>query len=157
MYNYIKIIAAKAEPMTYEEAYKNGIIPENSYVQELGGTPGYLITEMNGKRDWEPQDSFDDEFHKIDGMLFAKAIGALKVGLKVARKGWNGRFLWLKPAAKVKAEWCKDSMLKGLAEANGGEIEALGTICEFTEQKQIISGWTPSQTDILSDDWIIVD
>ncbi len=65
-------------------------------------------------------------------------------------------FLWLKPAATVKSEWCKDSMLKKLADANGGTIEALGTICMFTAQNQILSGWLASQTDVLAEDWVIV-
>lgn len=88
-------------------------------------------------------------------MNFGQAIEALKQGKKVARKGWNGKkmFLWLKPAVKVKAEWCKDPILKYLAEAHGGEISALGTICMFTAQQEILTGWLASQTDILSDDW----
>lgn len=91
-------------------------------------------------------------------LTFGQAIQALKRGQRVARKDWKGKgmFLWLKPAANVKAEWCKDPMLKGLAEANGGEIEALGTICMFTAQKQILSGWLASQTDVLAEDWVIV-
>lgn len=91
-------------------------------------------------------------------MNFGQAIEALKKGHKVARKGWNGKgmFLWLKPAATIKAEWCKDPSLKLLAELNGGEIEALGTICMLTAQNQILSGWLASQTDMLSDDWMIV-
>lgn len=91
-------------------------------------------------------------------MNFGEAIEALKKGHKVARKGWNGKgmFLWLKPAATVKADWCKDPRLKFLAEQNGGEIEALGTICMLTAQNQILSGWLASQTDMLSEDWMIV-
>lgn len=40
-------------------------------------------------------------------MNFGKAIEALKEGKKVARKGWNGKgmYLWLMPATTVKAEW----------------------------------------------------
>ena len=112
----------------------------------------------SGYRNWKPKNVFDEEFEVVEGMTFGWAIKALKAGKKVARKGWNGKgmFLWLKPAATVKAEWCKDPMLKGLAEANGGEIEALGTICMFTAQKQILSGWLASQTDMLSEDWEIV-
>ena len=91
-------------------------------------------------------------------MNFGQALEALKQGKKVARKGWNGKgmFLWLKPAAKVKAEWCKDPLLKELAEGNGGEIDALGTICMFTADKQILSGWLASQIDMLSEDWHLV-
>lgn len=36
-------------------------------------------------------------------------------------------------------------------------IEALGTICIFTAQKQILSGWLASQTDMLAEDWMILE
>ena len=83
---------------------------------------------------------------------------SLKSGRKVARKGWNGKgmFLWLKPFAMVKSEWCKDPMLKDIADRNGGEIEALGTICMKTADNKILTGWLASQTDILSCDWVLV-
>ncbi len=94
---------------------------------------------------------------------FGKAIAALKEGKRVAREGWNGKgiFLWLKPAAVVKAEWCKDPLLKSLAEENGGEIPALGTICMFTHdstgRKAILTGWLASQSDMLLEDWVVLD
>ena len=92
-------------------------------------------------------------------MDFGKAIEALKEGKKVARKGWNGKgmYLWLMPATSVKAEWCKEHHLKALAEQNGGEIEALGTIRMLTADKKILTGWLASQTDMLSEDWEIVN
>ena len=92
-------------------------------------------------------------------MDFGKAIEALKQGKKVARKGWNGKgmYLWLMPAVSVKSEWCKEPHLKELADANGGEIEALGTIRMLTADKKILTGWLASQTDILSEDWEIVN
>lgn len=89
---------------------------------------------------------------------FGEAIEALKQGKKVARKGWNGKgmYLWLKPAATIKAEWCKDPILKDIAEANGGEVGALGTICMKTADGKILTGWLASQTDMLLEDWVIV-
>ena len=92
-------------------------------------------------------------------MDFGKAIEALKQGKKVARKGWNGKgmYLWLMQPAMVKAEWCKEPHLKELAEQNGGEIEALGTIRMLTADKKILTGWLASQTDILSEDWEIIE
>lgn len=91
-------------------------------------------------------------------MIFGKAIEALKEGKKVKRAGWNGKgmFLWLKPSAKIKAEWCKDPELKALVEKAGGEMEALGTICMKTADDKILTGWLASQTDMLSEDWEIL-
>lgn len=91
-------------------------------------------------------------------MNFGKAIEALKSGKKVARSEWNiGMFLWLKPATVVKAEWCKDPTLKAIAEHSGGAIPALGTICMFTGQGEILSGWSLLQTDMLAEDWVVVE
>jgi hypothetical protein len=93
-----------------------------------------------------------------ENLNFGDAIKALKEGKKVARKGWNGKnmYLWLKPAVTIKAEWCKDPMLKEIVDANGGEAEALGTICMKTADNKILTGWLASQTDMLSEDWAIV-
>lgn len=90
-------------------------------------------------------------------MDFGKAIDALKRGEKVTRTGWNGKgmFIWLKPSCVIKQEWCKDNVLRDLAEENGGEIEALGTICMKTADNKVLTGWLASQTDILSEDWKI--
>lgn len=88
-------------------------------------------------------------------MNFGQAIEALKMGKKVRRQEWKGNvmFLWLKPAGIIKAEWCKDPMLKVIVEEHGGEIPATGTICMLTPQNGVMSGWTPSQDDMLSEDW----
>lgn len=91
-------------------------------------------------------------------LTFGEAIEALKQGKKVAREGWNGKgmFLWLKPATTIKSEWCKDPILKGIVDANGGETEALGTICMKTADGKVLTGWLASQTDMLLEDWVII-
>ena len=90
---------------------------------------------------------------------FGQAIAALKCGWKVAREGWNGKgmWLWLKPEAMVKSEWCHDPALKEIADKNGGEIYAGGCICLKTAQNTIQSGWNPSQQDVLANDWVLVN
>ena len=92
-------------------------------------------------------------------MSFGDAIEAMKAGKKVARRGWNGKamYLWLLPAASVKAEWCKEPHLKELAEKNGGEVECLGSIRMKTADGKVLTGWLASQTDMLALDWQVVD
>ena len=96
-------------------------------------------------------------------MDFGKAIEALKQGKKVTRKGWNGKgmFLYLKPATMVKPEWCHDPELKKLVDANGGELLALGTICMYTHdstgRNAILTGWLASQSDMLLEDWEVLE
>lgn len=90
---------------------------------------------------------------------FGSAIKALKNGYKVAREGWNGKgmYLWLMPATTVPAEWCKEPHLKQLAETNGGSYEALGTIRMKTADNKVLTGWLASQTDMLAEDWTVVE
>ena len=66
-------------------------------------------------------------------------------------------FLWLKPATTIKSDWCKDLKLKELVDASGGEMEALGTICMKTADNKILTGWLASQTDMLSEDWEVIE
>lgn len=159
MNQYIRTQVVKAEPMTYGEAYKNGLNPENSYVKEYDDSLGYLIIHMDGFKNWSPKKIFDQEYKAVKGMTFGLAIIALKAGKKVRRKSWDcvGAFLWLKPATNVKAEWCKDPMLKDLAEKAGGEIPASDTICMFTAQRTVLTGWIPQQSDIFAEDWEVID
>ena len=94
---------------------------------------------------------------------FGEAIKYLKRGFKVARKGWNGKgmYLWLKPQTTIKKEWCRDPMLIECIEKNGGDILALGTICMYTHdstgRNAILTGWLASQSDMLCEDWCLVD
>ena len=95
---------------------------------------------------------------QTENLSFGVAVEALKRGQRVTRHGWNGRgmYLWLLPAAKVKAEWCREPHLKAVAESNGGEIEALGSIRMMTADKKVLTGWLASQTDVLAEDWTIL-
>lgn len=118
-----------------------------------------LMNQRNGETCGCCCDTEKPEGH----MDFGEAIRALKAGLKVARAGWNGRgmYLWLKPAAEVKREWCRDPYLIECIDRNGGEsIAALGTICMFTHdstgRKAVLTGWLASQSDMLCEDWYVV-
>ncbi len=86
------------------------------------------------------------------------AVNALKAGKRVARAGWNGKgmYLWLLPAASVKAEWCREPHLKAMAEASGGEIEELGSVRMMTADRKVLTGWLASQTDLLAEDWTVL-
>lgn len=139
--------------MTQEEL--NSSIEIGEIIETDLGEKLRCVSIENGEPQWEEVSGFT--------MDFGGAIKALKEGHKVARKGWNGKgmFLWLKPATEVKSEWCKDPLLKSLADENGGSIPALGTICMYTHdstgRKAVLTGWLASQSDMLLEDWFIVE
>ena len=92
-------------------------------------------------------------------MAFGQALDALKLGKRIAREGWNekGMWLFLLPAGKVPLRVVHDPALRSVVEANGGEIEALASIRMKTADTKILTGWLASQTDMLTDDWAILD
>jgi hypothetical protein len=96
----------------------------------------------------------------MNGLDFGAAITALKEGRRVARQGWNGKnmFLFLLPAGTVPTKAIYDPALRVVIEKEigGDTFEALGSIRMFTADKKILTGWLASQTDMLSEDWVIL-
>ena len=167
MNKYIRLNEVDAEPMTFGEFKEKHPKSGGANVERDPADEGYVITYRKGEPNeyvsWCPKAEFDAVSRPVDGMTFGMAIEMMKRGKKVARKGWNGKgvYLWLKPSAQIKAEWCKDEMLKKAAEENGGEILGLGTICMYTHDstghKAVLTGWLASQSDMLCEDWEVVE
>jgi acyl CoA:acetate/3-ketoacid CoA transferase alpha subunit len=70
---------------------------------------------------------------------FGEAIAALKQGRKVCREGWNGRGMWL-----------------ALQRPDAGSKMSLPYIYMKTVTGDLVP-WLASQTDVLSEDWIVLD
>jgi hypothetical protein len=89
-----------------------------------------------------------------------QAIQAIKSGLRVARRGWNGKDMWLSLTPGIDALsadkfWSRAN--KEFAEENGGSAEVLPAITMKNARGQIVMGWLASQEDLLSEDWFIVN
>ena len=78
---------------------------------------------------------------------FNEAIKYLKRGHKVARKGWNGKgmFLFI----------CFPSVLE--TKANVEIYSARQSIAMRTADSSFVVGWTASQVDMLAEDWVFVE
>lgn len=91
------------------------------------------------------------------GMDFGMAIVALKLGKAVARAGWNGKgmFLTLQRGSEVTG----DVMRNGNARTFYGKSNV--RICPHIDMKaadgSYVVGWLASQTDMLAEDWCIVE
>ncbi len=73
------------------------------------------------------------------GMNFESGLSKLKGGLKIARNGWNGRGMWI-------ALQLPDTTSK----------MTLPYIYMKTVNDDLVP-WLASQTDIMSEDWMIVE
>lgn len=88
---------------------------------------------------------------------FGMALEALKRGKAVARKGWNGKgmFLTLQNGSEVEG----NNMRNEPAKKYYGDCKA--KICPHIDMKaadgSYVVGWLASQTDMLAEDWDIID
>lgn len=87
-------------------------------------------------------------------MNFGQALEALKLGKRVSRKGWNGSgmFLFLVPGSVFKVN---RAPLLGIYPM-GAEIRYHAHVDMKTAQGDVVP-WLCSQTDMLAEDWSIVD
>jgi hypothetical protein len=95
-------------------------------------------------------------------MDFGDAIRALKSGHRVARKGWNGKGMWLSLTGAiggicVKAENFWSAHNADFANSRGGEAKVLPAITMKNANDEIVMGWLASQEDMLAEDWLILD
>jgi hypothetical protein len=88
---------------------------------------------------------------------FGEALVELKKGNLVARSGWNGKGMWL---ALQKAYPQGIPINRNTAEATGLPE---GTVCKFLPYIMMKTAdgafvpWLASQTDILGEDWEVVE
>lgn len=132
--------------------------------QERDGKPGYKVQYPDGYVSWSPDYAFEEAYRRCDQMNFGLALEALKKGHKVARRGWNGKgmFIVLMPALKLPpynttntARKVNDRTAKWIGEDQ--PLDCQPYIAMYTAQKKWQPGWLASQADMLADDWEVID
>lgn len=161
-----------AEPMTRAAyvAFRGWVIPFG----EDPNDQGYLVEyEPDGKPNvpgragyvtWTPKGAFDGAYRPCTEMTFGLALDSIKRGAKVARTGWNGKNMWLALSGSTTQPrniahenfWSKNASEWARTE-NGGGAEVLPCILMKTADSRILMGWLASQTDMLAEDWLIVE
>lgn len=122
------------------------------------GVEGYKVVypQPDGSEytSWSPKDVFEEAYREVNGMSFGLAIEALKKGHKVSRTGWNGKgmFLFLVQGSTFKVN--RPPLLGIYPE--GTEIQYHAHIDMKTADNQVVP-WLASQTDMLADDWQIIN
>lgn len=104
------------------------------------------------KDNWEVVDD-DQKQVPADTYSFGDAMNFLKGGKKVARKGWNGKNMFLFLATDI--EFHTEADLACVSNLEGDLT--LPAIVMKTADDHFCVGWLASQTDMLSDDWYTVE
>ena len=112
-------------------------------------------------------------------LSYGQALEAVKEGKRIARQGWNGKgmFVFMRPAEelhidmvidKVKSlpQSVKDYYLQDVLDCDGkrispadgnDKVKFTAYLCMKAADGTIVNGWLASQTDMLSEDWLILD
>lgn len=90
----------------------------------------------------------------MNNLNFGQAIEALKDGKKVCREGWNGKgmFLYYVPANK----YHYTTLIGKTIADEDGLVEYGAYIAMKTAQGNVVP-WLASQTDVLAEDWMVVE
>jgi hypothetical protein len=105
---------------------------------------------------------------------FGQAIEAVKEGKLITRNGWNGKgmFIFQRPEDELSPEMIVNKV-KSLPKAvkdwvyNNGQMVPLSErtdnikftsyLCMKAADNTIVNGWLASQTDMLAEDWLILE
>ena len=147
MKRYIGTKIIKARPMTrgdYND-YRGWQIPADEDPLD----EGYLMEYENGHVQWLPKEMFETDYKECNAMTFGFAIEAMKKGKKVARKGWNGKGMYLFKSQKVGCQMHK--------QYTGKDINDLQEFIVMKAADDTLVPWLASQTDVLAEDWMIIE
>lgn len=113
-----------------------------------------------------------------ENLNFGQALEALKQGKRALRAGWNGKgmFIFMRPADELHIEMVvdkvkslpqsvKDYYKQDITNSDGERIATdaddtvkfTAYICMKAADGTIVNGWLASQTDMLSEDWGVLD
>lgn len=124
---------------------------EAKHGRNVGGDKhgeGYEVTYEGGYQAWSPEDVFDAAYRPIDALTFGLAIEALKLGKKVARAGWNGKGIFIE--LQVPDQYSKMSSPYIF-------IDTTGLQTDNPDAPRSRVPWLASQTDMLTEDWRVVE
>lgn len=162
-----KIVIAEEMTRAAYNAFRGWALPAD----ENGADDGYLVEYQDGGKpnvqgragyvSWSPKEQFDAAYRPVEGMTFGLAIEALKRGTKVARAGWNGKGMWLiLVAGTPRAELREGTPYAKALQQPACEILPhidMWTVNAEGRRRAMLPGWLASQSDILAEDWLIVE
>lgn len=163
MTTFIGVKIVDGRPMTRGQynAYRGWPIPAN----ENPDDEGYLVDYRENKyQSWCPKGVFEKHNRPTSGMPFGHAIEAARHGYKIARGGWNGAdmFVVYMPAMSLPPFNSQEPGKKvndRTAKIIGPDapLDCQAYFALYNAQKQWQPGWLASQSDMLADDWQIVE
>jgi hypothetical protein len=133
----------------------------------------YLVTQDDGYQYVNPKAVFERKYAAITPadsanpppvsgleMCFSGALLHLKGGARIARAGWNGKGMWVAmgsahPGLPAVSFWNEHARQHAVDQ--GGTCPVQAYILMKTAQGDIQMGWAPTMSDVLAEDWLVLE
>ena len=154
MKSYIgtKLINAKPMDRLAYNLYRGWKLPDD----ENGTDEGYLVEYLDGGKpntqdykgyvSWSPKEQFENAYKQSGNLSFGDALVFLKGGERVAREAWNGKNIYI----YYKPEGSEENPMDGV-------VYTRRPYFMIKTAQDDLAPWVASISDILVDDWIIVN
>lgn len=104
-------------------------------------------------------------YPEVFGEDFGTALDLMKSGKAMARKGWNGKNMYVylvKGSVERNPNQDAPVYVRGISNKlfDSGDTGTVTRLPNFNMKLAdgcVLTGWIPTQTDLLSEDWSIVD
>jgi hypothetical protein len=149
MNKYIGTKLVDARPMNRGEynEYRGWTIPKD----ENPADEGFLVKYHDNYESWSPKDVFEEAYRPTSGLTFGLALEAAKKGKRIARAGWNGKDQWVELGKNFSYHEAS-----GLCVATHHcDIGSQALVFCGTRGRQV--GWLASQSDMLAEDWMVLE
>ena len=129
-------------------------VPANEDPLEEGYLVEYPDSKSNhpqfrGYISWSPKAAFEDAYRNVEeGCSFGHAVHLMKLGFKLARKGWNGKGMYISYVDPK--EWNSSELERHWDE----DLKPRPWIGIKTVDDEYMP-WVPSQSDVLAEDWVL--
>lgn len=112
---------------------------------------GYKVRYPDGYESWSPKAVFEEAYRPVNGMNFGLAIEAAKCGMRIKRRGWNGKDQYVELATSISYVNTDGEIVNVGHKAIGNQAFA------FVGTSGVQMGWLASQADMLAEDWEIAE
>jgi len=136
----------------------------DAWPEDRNGVGGMGVRYPDGYESWSPLDVFADAYQPVSALSFGHALVAVKSGYRIARSDWNGKgaFVAYMPPLHLPpfnsqhpGQKVNDRTAKWIGKDQ--PLDCQPYLAMYTADKKWVPGWLASQTDMLANDWYILD
>ena len=156
--------SACVDPNNYNKELGEKFAYENAF-EKLWLPYGFWLHKALADHDNRLQPPSDDNKIEVQDVIpegatfdFGTAVEALKQGARVAREGWNGKGMFLSLVKGRETDYHVNSEVFGTGNDGNSQnqLPVLDAIYMKTADNKLVP-WLASQTDVLAEDWQIVE